>query len=225
MPRAILPAKDFARRPLCIRNAVLSAWTTLEMACRDALGLDELKGTFLETLNFELEKRGKSRLDFSSGPWQRIKTTVLPNRKTYSHFGVKSDEERFPPAAAAQEAIHWIRLAIEDIYKRIGKDCPRWIMTEHTGGWPERRRIGITNAALSALEPGANPNSPDVIKLTLVREDKKEDDYRYFPGNTPDAVLNDWVEDILTGRLLNFRYVKLRVYHGPNFVDHEFEAR
>ena len=69
MPRAVLPAKDFAHRHLfllwtdalcfremakqapekylqsmCIRNAVLSAWTTLEMACGDALGVKKLRG-------------------------------------------------------------------------------------------------------------------------------------------------------------------------------------
>src|ERR1700680_2618125 len=69
MPRAVLPAKDFAHRPLfllwtdalcfremakeapdkylesmCIRNAVLSAWTSLEMACCDALGVKKIKG-------------------------------------------------------------------------------------------------------------------------------------------------------------------------------------
>jgi hypothetical protein len=250
MPRAILPAKDFAHRALfllwtdalcfremakqapdkylqsmCVRNSVLSAWTTLEMACCDALGVDELRGTLLETLNNELENRGKSRLDFSSGFWQQVKTTVRSNRKTYSHFGVKCDEERIPPVSVAEDAIRYIRLSIEDIYKRMGKDCPRWIMTDHVAGWPERRGIGITHAALSAIEAGANPSSPDVIKLTLVREDGKEDDYRYFPPNTSDAVLNNWVEDILTGGLLNFPYTKLRVYHGGNFLAHEFEAR
>ena len=93
------------------------------------------------------------------------------------------------------------------------------------GGWPERRSGVFMTASLSVLERGANPNSPDVIKLALVREDGKEDDYRYFPPETADAVLESWVEDILGSELLNFSYAKIRVYHGSKFVDHEFEAR
>lgn len=29
---------------MCVRNSVLCAWTTLEMACRDALGVPRFKG-------------------------------------------------------------------------------------------------------------------------------------------------------------------------------------
>jgi hypothetical protein len=95
MPRAVLPAKDFAHRPLfllwtdalcfremakeppdkylesmCIRNAVLSAWTSLEMACRDALGVKKIKGgkgkqSFIEKLSRELEKKEKAASIFT----------------------------------------------------------------------------------------------------------------------------------------------------------------
>jgi len=71
MPLAVLRAKDFEHAPrfqlwtdaLCfremakeapnnylrsmsVRNAVLSAWTTLEMACCDALGIEKLGNDF-----------------------------------------------------------------------------------------------------------------------------------------------------------------------------------
>jgi hypothetical protein len=59
----------------------------------------------------------------------------------------------------------------------------------------------------------------------LVKEDGKEDVYRYFSPGTPDVVINGWVEDILGGKLLNVSYTKIRVYHGSKFEDHEFEAR
>jgi hypothetical protein len=255
MPRAVLPAKDFAHRPLfllwtdalcfremakeppdkylesmCIRNAVLSAWTSLEMACRDALCVKKIKGgkgkeSFIEKLSRELEKKGKGSLDLHSGVWHDLNETVRRNRNIFAHSGVESAEERFPPFSIAEDAIKWVRIAIQDIYKQMGKDSPKWVIADHAGGWP-RPQGGISAKVFVRLrEPGADPGSPDVIKLTLVREDGTEDDYRYFSPDTPNAVLDTWVEDFLGGEKLDYPYAKIRVYHGSKFVDHEFEAR
>ena len=252
MPRAVLPARDFAHRSLfflwtdalcfremakqpadkylesmCIRNAVLSAWTSMEMACRDALGVQKIKGkseeSFIEKLSRELEKRGKDGLNLDSGVWYDLNKTVRPMRNIFAHVGVESAEKRFPPFSIAENAIKWIRLAIHDIYSRTGKDSPKWVNSDNEGGWP--RRQGGLSGSLTVLEKGANPNSPAVIKLTLVRDNGKEDDYRYFSSETPEAVLDSWVEDLLRGELMNFSYAKIRVYHGSDFVEHEFEAR
>ena len=176
-------------------------------------------------MNRELAKRGKGSLNIESGVWHDLNETVRCNRNIFAHSGVESAEKSFPPFLIADDAIKWIRTAIQDIYNLVGKNCPKWVNIDHIGGWPERRSGGFMTASLSVLERGANPNSPDVIKLTLVREDGKEENYRYFPPETPDAVLDSWVEDVLGGELLNFSYAKIRVYHGSEFVDHEFEAR
>jgi hypothetical protein len=254
MPRAVLPAKDFAHRPLfllwtdalclremakqapekylqsmCIRNAVLSAWTSLEMACSDALNVRKLRGvkkeSFIEKLSRELAKRGKGSLNLDSGIWHDLNETVRCNRNIFAHSGVESAEKSFPPFSIAEDTINYIRIAIQDIYKLMDKDCPRWVEADHVGGWPERRRVGLTSSLSVGEDAGANLNSPDVIKLNLVKEDGKEDVYRYFSPGTPDVVINGWVEDILGGKLLNVSYTKIRVYHGSKFEDHEFEAR
>jgi hypothetical protein len=240
MPRAVLPAKDFAHRHLfllwtdalcfremakqapekylqsmCIRNAVLSAWTSLEMACSDALGVKrlrgEIKGSFIERLSRELVRRGKGSLNLDSGVWHDLNETVRCNRNIFAHSGVESAEKSFPPFSIAEDAIKWIRIAIQDIYARTGKDCPRWVNADHVGGWPER---GGVRSTLTVGDVGANLNSPGVIKLILVREDGKEDLYRYFSPDTPDAVLGTWVEDLLGGEKFNLSYAKIRVYHG-----------
>ena len=95
MPRAVLRFKDISHAPrfqlwtdaltflqmakeapnnylgsMCVRNAVLSAWTTLEMACCDALGIQELKSDFKRSLDDEFAAKGLTLLDFGSGLWQ-----------------------------------------------------------------------------------------------------------------------------------------------------------
>jgi hypothetical protein len=57
---------------MCVRNAILAAWTTLEMACCDALGIEKLERDFKESLNDEFDKRNIPRLNFGSGLWQEI---------------------------------------------------------------------------------------------------------------------------------------------------------
>jgi hypothetical protein len=91
MPLPVLRSKDFAHqsrfqlwtdaltfrqmaneapnnylRSMSVRNALNSAWTTLEMACCDALGLPEIN-RFKEGLKKAIEQAGKTPIDFGSG--------------------------------------------------------------------------------------------------------------------------------------------------------------
>jgi hypothetical protein len=66
----------------------------------------------------------------------------------------------------------------------MDKDFPIWVNIDHIGGWPEHRGGA---SMLTVGDVGANPDSPDVIKLTLVRENGKEDCYRHFSPDTPDG--------------------------------------
>ena len=45
---------------MCVRNAILSAWTALEMACCDALGIQKLETDFVRSLNGEFDKKQTS---------------------------------------------------------------------------------------------------------------------------------------------------------------------
>src|SRR6476661_10749130 len=108
-----------------VRNAILSAWTTLEMACCDAVEIEKLERDFKESLHDEFDKRNIPRLDFGSGLWQEI-VTVKGYRKRFVHSGV-SISDRFPPVSIAEEAIATIRKAIHEIYARVGKQSPRWV--------------------------------------------------------------------------------------------------
>jgi hypothetical protein len=50
---------------MCVRNAILSAWTTLEMACCDALEIEKLEN-FKESLHAEFDERNITRLNTDS---------------------------------------------------------------------------------------------------------------------------------------------------------------
>jgi hypothetical protein len=73
---------------MCVRNAVLSAWTTLEMACCDALGIQELKSDFKRSLEGEFAAKRLPPLDFGSGLWQNINSQIKGYRNTFTHAGV-----------------------------------------------------------------------------------------------------------------------------------------
>src|SRR5438874_1242006 len=74
---------------MCVRSAVLAAWTTLEMACRDALGVARFGGRdFKRNLNDELAHQNKSLVDFGTGVWGHLSAQTLKHRTEYAHAGV-----------------------------------------------------------------------------------------------------------------------------------------
>jgi hypothetical protein len=113
---------------MCVWNAVLSAWTTLEMACRDALGISELKSDFKRSLDDEFAAKGLTRLDFAAGLWQKINSQIKGYRKIFTHTG-GDIMNRFPPLSVAEEAIKTIRQAIQKIYAKTGKSLSPWVVS------------------------------------------------------------------------------------------------
>ena len=248
MPLAVLRAKDFEHAPrfqlwtdalcfrekakeapnnylksMCVRNAVLSAWTTLEMACCDALGIEKLENDFRRSLDDEFNKKSIRRLDFGSGIWQEINSTVKGYRKLYSHFGV-SLPDRFPPVSIAENAIKKIREAIQDIYGKMSKSYPKWVDLDQVEGWPQRQGGSSGSVFPRFLHQGAHPDLPGVISIALVTEQGEEKPNRYLPPDTSNEEIFDWVEDYL-GRL-NVGFKAIRVYRGADLIHEEiFEAR
>ena len=197
---------------MCVRNAILSAWTTLEMACCDALGIEKLKKEFKESLHDEFDKRNIPRLDFGSGLWQEINKTVKDHRKQFVHSGVKISD-RFPPVLIAEEAISTIRKAMHDIYSGVGKP---WIDHDESEGWQERGPGIRASVHLTLLHAGAGPETSGVVKIVLVSPQGEEKATRYLPPTTSDDEVFWWVEDYL-GKL-NVPFKAIRVYRGQDLV-------
>jgi hypothetical protein len=201
-------------RSMCVRNAVLAAWTTLEMACCDALAVDKLGNDFRRSLDDEFDKKAISRLDFGSGIWGKISSKTKDARKKYTHFGVDISD-RFPPVSIAEEAIKTIREAIHDIYGKMGRQSPAWVDFDEAKGWP----IGVSFGFATVTAAGADPNDPNTLRIALVTEDGAEKVTNTFPGSTPKEDVFGHVEDLL-GRL-NVPFREVRVYRGSNLLGSE----
>lgn len=208
---------------MCVRNAVLSAWTTLEMACCDALGIPRLKDDFRRSLDDEFDNKNIPRLDFSSGLWQHINSTVKEHRRTFTHYGVKLSD-RFPPLPIAEGAIAKIREAIHDIYARLGKQAPAWVDFDQSQGWPVQGGIVTGNLHVTLSDVGATPDTPGVVNIVLVTPQGEERPTRYLRPSASDHEIFWWVEDYL-GKL-NTPFRAIRVYRGETLIHEErFEAR
>jgi hypothetical protein len=207
---------------MCVRNAVLSAWTTLEMACCDALEIEKLEN-FKESLHAEFDKRKIPHLNFGSGLWQEINTTIKDHRKQFVHSGVKISD-RFPSVSIAENAISTIREAVHEIYAAVEKQAPRWIDNDQSGGWQERR-IGFGMFGhLTVSNAGARPETLGVVKIVLVTQQDEEKVTRYLEPTASDDEVFWWVEDYL-GKL-NVPFKAIRVYRGQDLIlDENIEVR
>jgi hypothetical protein len=204
-------------RSMCVRNAVLSAWTTLEMACCDALGIVKLGNDFRRSLDEEFDKKAIARLDFGSGLWSKINCKTKEDRKKYTHFGV-TPSDRFPSIEVAEDAIKTIREAIHDIYARMGKPSPKWVNLDESDGWPQTRGVGISMAHLT-VSRGADPNAPDTYSIVLVTKTGEEKPFLYLAGTTPEEDVSEEVEALL-GRS-NVPFSCVRVYRGQDLIHEE----
>jgi hypothetical protein len=243
MPLSVLRSKEFSEAPrfqlwsdalcframsneaanhylesMCVRNAVLSGWTTLEMACCDALGISKIERDFKECLHAEFDKRNIPRLDFGSGLWQDINTKIKGHRNRFMHSGV-SISNRFPPVSIADEAISTIRKAVHEIYAALGKQAPRWIDSDQSEGWTQRVSGVSVSVHPTLLHAGASPETPGVVKVVLVNPQGEEKASRYLPPTTSDDEVFWWVEDYL-GKL-NVPFKAIRVYRGQELVVNE----
>jgi hypothetical protein len=209
-------------KSMCVRNAVLSAWTTLEMACCDALGINKLSSDFRQSLDDQFDKKGIARLDFGSGVWGKIASKIKDARKLYAHRGVKLSD-RFPPISVAVDAIQTIRDAIQDIYGRVGKASPAWVQADESSGWSQTGGSKMT-ANLTVLRQGADPGAPDTYKIVLVTPVGEEKPTDYFAGTAP---LEDVYEEVeKTIGSLNVPFSGIRVYQGPTLIySEDFEVR
>jgi hypothetical protein len=216
MAQPVLSPKDFADRPrtqlwrdaltfrqmatedhnnslrsMCVRNAVLTAWTTLQMACCDALEIAKIN-RFKDDLKAAIKQAGKTPIDFGSGLWKDI-LEILQTRNDYVHRGIIISE-RFPPVSVAEEAVKTIRNAIKDIYVRTGKNPPRWVDLDTSRGWPQTRGIGI-RAHLTVFR--GVMNDPNAVNISLVTPAGQEKETIVLPPNTPEEDILDEVEQLL----------------------------
>jgi hypothetical protein len=213
-----IEAPNHYLRSMCVRNAVISACTTLEMACSDALGVT-LSNRFKDDVKAGLLKAGKPPIDFGSGLWQDI-MTIRDVRGRYAHAGV-TVLDRFPPVQIADHAIANIREAIRDIYQRIGKQIPAWVANDSSTGWPQTSGFRMT-AHATLVHAGANRNDPNSFNISLVTPEGVDKETVWLPPNTPEEDIMDEIERLVGG--LNVPFKGVRVKQGQNiYYEEDFD--
>lgn len=132
-------AKNEWDRGTYVRWTVASAWTALETACDEALGISGIGRRFKENLDAAIAERGLPRLTWGAGIWQKV-TELQAQRKGFIHLTV-GQADLFPGAQIADQAVDTVRQAIAEIYRHAGRASPRWLEDDHDRGWQKSREV------------------------------------------------------------------------------------
>jgi hypothetical protein len=107
-----------------VRWAIASAWTAFESTCEYLTGASGLGIRFKERLNEALDAKVVPRPNWGSGLWHDV-LAIYRLRKDYVHPSV-AQARLFAPLSEAEEAIATLRLAIKDMYVRVGAALEAW---------------------------------------------------------------------------------------------------
>lgn len=97
----------------------------LEMCCREALNEEKIGARFKDDIVNAMEKMGLQKINWSNGIWQEV-LNLKKLRNSYTHINILQ-EHLFPEIIVADNTIKLVREAAKDIYKRAGKDIPKWL--------------------------------------------------------------------------------------------------
>jgi len=190
-----------------VRWTVMTAWTALEMACGDALGVNDLGMRFKDNLNKAILDSRLSPIDWSSGIWQRVKK-LQSTRKNYVHINA-TENDLFPSVSTADEAIAVVRAAIVDIYGRTSKTVPQWVDDDSDRGF---HTLASGSAYGSVIGDGVDPDANDTIRIAYVHEGN-EYVHAYLPAGT-DPVPH--LEALIHG--FNVPVSVVRAYRGTSLL-------
>jgi hypothetical protein len=154
---------------MCVRKAILSAWTTLEMACCNALGIKKLERDFKESLHSDFDKRNIPRLNLSSGLWQEINPTIKGYRKLFVHSGV-TISIGFRPFRSLKRRFRRFERQCTISMHELGSSHHAGPTADQSGGWPRRGLGAVMSGRLTISDARAHPDTPGVVKIGLVTE-------------------------------------------------------
>jgi hypothetical protein len=191
-----------------VRSTLIAAWTTLETACNDALGVKDIGYSFCRNLNAAIDQKNFPKLDWSQGVWQKA-SELLTLRKEFVHQGI-SNRHRFAQSDQADKAINGCRDAIKAIYTHVGKAAPAWVDDDYDPGFEEKPG-GSFN--LSVIRGGADPNHPDTVRIVYVYKDQERLDGNYPPGTDHKPLLDDLI------RRMRVPISNVRAYRGNDLLE------
>jgi len=147
-----------------VRTCVMTAWTSLEIACQDALAETNIGYSFKKNLDEAIQKAGLPPLDWSHGAWQKARV-LQELRKAYVHRYLALDNY-FPEARTADEAIETIRAAVQAIYTHANAFPPDWINYDRSHGWQTSTSFSGAFAAVAC--DGASFDDPNTVRIFIV---------------------------------------------------------
>jgi hypothetical protein len=116
-----------------VRWTITSAWTVLEMCCKDALNVNQFSNGLKSGINQELTNLKLPRLDWNNGNWKKV-LELRDDRNYYVHENA-AQRELWPGLSKSEDAIIIVRNAVCDIYQRINKPIPNWIYDDSINGF------------------------------------------------------------------------------------------
>jgi hypothetical protein len=211
-----LHARELARqaqnkwdRGTYVRWTVNTAWTALEIACEDALGVTGIGRRFKMNLVAAVAANSLPQLDWGSGVWQQV-LKVHSRRKSYVHINVPQND-LFPDVSEAEEAICILRDAIKTIYSHAGKQPPAWVEDDADRGWPEEDRVfGVLSLG---LPPGVDENDPGVTKITFFMKGREWEWAELPPGEDPEP----HIQELITNARSPICWV--RIYRAKQLIE------
>jgi hypothetical protein len=174
-----------------VRWAITTSWTVLEMACEDALQKKGIGRSFKVNLDKAVAEFSLDEIDWGSGTWQQI-TELHKMRTSLVHIN-PSQAALFLEMVDADNAITSIREAIKDIYVRAGKVAPQWVGDDYDRGWDQEQGM---SAHAMIIHAGADPDSPDVIKIGYVYKGREFICSVCPPHTDPESKLIDLIQSV-----------------------------
>lgn len=199
-----------------VRWTISTGWTCFESACKDALETRRtgrtIGGQFKADLFAAVAAMGLPKLDWGSDIWQRVES-IHQLRIDYVHRTI-SQERLFAPLEEADRAITTLREGIRAIYEHANKMPPDWIQDDEDRGWDGGHRV-IVHQTTSHI--GADPDDPEVIRVTYIFEGREYTRAVLLPGTDPDPYYQYY--QLL--RSIQFPISEIRVYRGHDIIRKE----
>jgi hypothetical protein len=115
-----------------VRWTITTAWTVLELCCKDALNDNSIWRTFKVGLNNRLAQMKYRHIRWGKGLWKDV-SDLQYKRNYYIHKNA-DQKELWPEITSAEEAIKVVRNAVKDIYSIANKPFPSWIDDDNEKG-------------------------------------------------------------------------------------------
>lgn len=193
-----------------VRMTVINCWTTIEIACQEALNEPKISYSFKQNLDNTLREKGLMPLAWGKGVWQDV-TTLQSIRKSYAHQFLTLSE-LFQELDTAEFAVKVAREAINEIYSHTRQTAPGWAKYDSDKGWDNGDRSGTS---LYVTKAGWDKSDSESIEITYLYDGKEKVASRCF--STDDY--HDLVEKLKTQ--LNVPVNAIRVYKGGVLIEEE----